>query len=250
MVDEAAWGLTAKVAIVTGAAGDIGRRTVELLSACGACIVAEDVKAEVSGLEQAGRIATLTGDLVDESTAQRAVALALQRFGRLDILVNVAGRHMVKSSLDVTVQDWDGILNINARGTFLHCREALRVMVPQAGGAIVNVGSISGVVGLGQQLAYAASKGAIAQITRVLAVEFGPAGIRVNAVAPGAVVTGILDGIVPEGRRLLAGLGEQHALRRVGRPEEIADVIVYLASPRSSFITGAIVMADGGYTAM
>ncbi len=244
-------GLAGKVAIVTGAAGDIGRRTVELLNAHGVKIIAEDIKPEVSGLDQQDQIVTLVGDLADEATAQKAVALALERFGKLDILVNNAGRHQSKSSLDVSVADWDSILNTNARGTFLHSREALRVMVKQGeGGAIVNVASISSVIGIAEQVAYTASKGAIAQITRALAVEFGPFGIRVNAVAPGVVVTGILDGVVPDGRNVLASTGDKHALKRVGDPEEIADVIAYLASPRSSFITGAIVMADGGYTAM
>jgi NAD(P)-dependent dehydrogenase (short-subunit alcohol dehydrogenase family) len=123
-------------------------------------------------------------------------------------------------------------------------------MVDRGAGAIVNVASISSVIGIANQVCYAASKGAIAQITKALAVEFGDRGIRVNAVAPGVVVTGILDGIVADGRARLAGMGAKHALGRVGKPEEIADVIAYLASPRASFITGAVVMADGGYTAI
>ncbi len=243
-------GLAGKVAVVTGAAGDIGRKTVALLAAHGVRVVAEDRKPAVSALSVDGRIATLVGDLADEETARRVVALAVERFGTLDILVNNAGRHLSKSALDTSAADWDSVMNTNARGTFLHAREALKVMVERGEGAIVNVASISSVVGIADQVCYAASKGAIAQITKALAVEFGTRGIRVNAVAPGVVVTGILDGIVPDGRAVLASKGDKHALGRVGQPEEIAEVIAFLASPRASFMTGALVMADGGYTAM
>lgn len=250
MTTDLSLGLQGKVALVTGAAGDIGRKTVESLSAQGALVVAEDRKPEVADLAEGGRIVTLVGDLADEATAVKAVALAVEQFGGLDILVNNAGRHLSRPALETTAADWDGVLNVNARGTFLHSREALCVMAPRGAGVIVNVASISGVVGIADQVCYAASKGAIIQMTKALAVEFGRRGIRVNVVAPGVVVTGILDDVVPNGRERLASRGDSHALGRVGTAEEIADVIAFLASPRSSFITGAVVMADGGYTAM
>ncbi|MEP9379093.1 SDR family oxidoreductase [Aquabacter sp. CN5-332] len=242
--------LQGKVALVTGAAGDIGRRTVELLSAQGAVVVAEDRKPDVAELAVEGRIITLVGDLADEATAARATALAMERFGQLDILVNNAGRHLSRSALETTAADWDAVLNVNARGTFFHSREALRVMAPRGEGAIVNVASISGVVGIADQVCYAASKGAIVQMTKALAVEFGRRGIRINAVAPGVVMTGFLDDQIPDGRARLARRADSHALGRIGTPEEIAGVIAFLASPAASFMTGAIVMADGGYTAM
>jgi NAD(P)-dependent dehydrogenase (short-subunit alcohol dehydrogenase family) len=193
---------------------------------------------------------TLAGDCAEEETASRAVALAAEHFGTVDILVNNAGRHLAKCIIDTSAAEWDAVLRTNVRGAFLHSREALRSMAERRSGVIVNVASISSVIGIADQAAYAASKGAVAQLTKALAVEFGTRGIRVNAVAPGAVVTGILDGLVPNGRELLASFGDKHALGRSGQPDEIAAVIAFLVSPRSSFITGAIIMADGGFTAM
>lgn len=242
-------GLTGKVAVVTGAARGIGRETVELLSAHGALVVAEDINPAVGELARDDRVATLVGDVSEEETARWVVALAIERFGALDILVNNAGRTMNKPALDTTVDDWDGIMTTNARGNFLHSREALRAMVGRGGGAIVSVASIVSVVGMRETAAYAASKGAIAQLTKVLAVEYGDRGVRVNAVAPGVVETDILEGIVKDSRAELASYGGAHPIGRVAQPGEIADTIAYLASPRASFITGAIVMADGGYTA-
>ena len=238
-----------RVALVTGAAGDIGRCTVERLLERGCRIVAADVKASIESLADHGRIACVRGDLRQEETAQRAVAAALTHFGTLDILVNNAGRHLQRATLDTSTTQWDEILETNARGTFLHCREALRVMTRRGSGSIVNVASISGVIGIAGQVAYAASKGAIIQITKALAIEFAATGIRVNAVAPGAVVTGFLENAVPDSRALLESFGPHHPIGRSARPEEIADVIVFLASPQASFMTGAVVMADGGYTA-
>lgn len=238
-----------KVALVTGAAGDIGRCTVERLRERGCRIVAEDVKASVESLSEPGRIECISGDVRQEDTAKRAVSAALAHFGSLDILINNAGRHLQRSILDTSTTQWDEILETNARGTFLHCREALKVMTQRGSGSIVNVASISGVIGIAGQVAYAASKGAIIQITKALAIEFGASGIRINAVAPGAVVTGFLEDAVPDSRALLESFGSHHPIGRSARPEEIAEVIAFLASSQASFMTGAVVMADGGYTA-
>lgn len=243
-------GLGGRVAIVTGAAGDIGRETVKLLVEQGAKVVAEDLRSSVRELESPGCVVAVEGDVADERVAARAVTAARDVFGGLDILVNNAGRTLKKSVLEMTVSEWDGMMQTNARGCFVQSRAALGAMVDGGGGAIVNVASIVSLVGMPGLAAYAASKGAIAQLTKVLAIDFGKKNIRVNAVAPGVVETGILDQIDPNGRQTLISAGPAHALGRVAQPAEVANVIAFLASSRSSFITGAIVLADGGYTAI
>ncbi|WP_113367556.1 SDR family oxidoreductase [Rhizobium mayense] len=238
-----------QVALVTGAARGIGRATALTLQSRGARVVATDVNDSVHELE-AENIVTLTGDIAEEETATRSVGMAIERFGALDILVNNAGRTMNRALIDMGVTDWDSIMYVNARGTFLHCREAVRAMLAGRGGVIVNVASIVAQVAMKDTSVYAASKGAIAQLTKVIAVEYGSQGIRANAVAPGVVETDILDGIVPDSRATLASYGSAHPIGRVGQPQDIAEVIAFLASPASAFMTGSLVMADGGFTAL
>jgi NAD(P)-dependent dehydrogenase (short-subunit alcohol dehydrogenase family) len=238
-----------RTALVTGAARGIGHATALLLRARGARVVATDISETVHALAGEGMV-TLTGDIAEEETARRSVELALTTFGRLDVLVNNAGRTMNCPLIDMSVENWDDIMSINARGTFLHSREAVRAMLAGEGGAIVNVASIVAAVAMKDTAVYAASKGAIAQLTKVIAVEYGTRGIRANAVAPGVIETDILEGIVPDSRAALASHGSAHPLGRVGQPRDIAEIIAFLASPASAFMTGALIMADGGYTAL
>ncbi|SKA31572.1 SDR family NAD(P)-dependent oxidoreductase [Consotaella salsifontis] len=240
--------LVGQTALVTGAARGIGRATALTLRARGAQILATDMSEAVHDLAADG-IATLTGNVADEQTAVRSVALAVERFGRLDILVNNAGRTMNKPLVDMSLADWDGVMSVNARGTFLHAREAIRAMLP-SGGVIVNMASIVARVAMKDTAVYAASKGAIAQLTKVIAVEYGDRGIRANAVLPGVIETDILEDIVPDSRATLASYGPAHPLGRVGQPQDIAEVVAFLASPASAFMTGALVTADGGFTAL
>lgn len=249
------WDLTGRVTVVTGAARGIGLETARLLRSRGAKVIASDISDSVNALASED-VATITGDIALEATAIRTVNLALERFGALDILVNNAGRTMNRPLVEMSVADWDAIMVTNARGNFLHSREAIKAMLTQrtagsrSGGVIVNVASIVSVVGMRDTAVYAASKGAIAQLTKVIAVEYGDRGIRANAVAPGVVETDILQGIVEDSRATLAGYGHAHPIGHVAQPGDIAEIIAFLASPASAFMTGTLVMADGGYTAL
>jgi NAD(P)-dependent dehydrogenase (short-subunit alcohol dehydrogenase family) len=237
------------VAIVTGAAGGLGREIVRLLHEDGASVVAEDVDPAVAELEDE-RVAVLEGDVAQADTARRAVALATERFGGLDVLVNNAARFLLKPISDTTDEEFDGLISSNVRGAFVHCREALPALL-DGGGAIVNITSISGLAGLPDQTAYCVTKGAIVQLTRQLAIQYAREGVRVNAVAPGAIDTPFVDrslGLERDPERL-AQIGERHPIGRVAAPAEIAEIVVFLASPRASYVTGAVLAADGGYTA-
>ncbi|MFE2376154.1 SDR family NAD(P)-dependent oxidoreductase [Streptomyces sp. NPDC059398] len=237
-------------ALVTGAARGVGKEAVALLHARGAHVVALDIRPELDSLAtEFPGVVTVTGDVTAEETATRAVASAVDAFGGLDILVNNAGRTLNKPVTHTTAEDWDRVMDVNARGAFFFAREAFRAMEERGGGAIVSTGSYASTVGLSEGAVYSASKGALAQLTKVLALEGGPVGIRANLVAAGVVETDFLDTFRPDSRAYLASFADAHPLGRVAQPREIAEVLCFLASPRSAFVTGAVLAADGGFTA-
>jgi NAD(P)-dependent dehydrogenase (short-subunit alcohol dehydrogenase family) len=237
-----------KVAIVTGAARGIGFHTVKILAANGAKVFAVDMNEKVLELAILENVVSHIANAAEENAVEAYVKQAQQQFGTVDILVNNAGITLNIPLIETQLKDWDKALNTNARGYFLNTRAVLPIMQKSKSGAIVNVSSIVGTVGMELTTAYAASKGAINQLTKVTAIESGKFGIRANAVAPGVVETDILEGIVENSKETLASYGGSHLLGRVSQPEEIAEVIVFLCSPKSSAITGAIIAADGGYT--
>jgi len=236
-----------KVAIVTGAASGIGRATVELLHARGARVIAEDINPAVEELARPGLV-PLVADIAANGSAERAVELAVEHFGALDILVNNAGRIIYKPLTETSREEWEGILATNVTGAFLHSREAMKAMMPRKSGAIVNIASYASYFAFPGIAAYTASKGALAQLTRTQALEAIPHGIRVNAIGVGDVVTNILNHFMDNGRDFLADHGKAAPIGRAAQPEEIAEVVAFLASDRASFIVGAVVMADGGMT--
>ena len=244
-------GLKGQVAIVTGASGGLGRATVQLFVESGASVVAEDIDVAVNELADE-RVAVVEGDVRRHSTAEQAVRCALDRFGGINVLVNNAAIILSKDIVATSEAEWDELMSVNVKGAFHHLRAVLPVMLEKSSGANLNVTSISGMVGLANQAAYCASKGALVQLTRQLAVEYAERGIRVNAVAPGAIDTRFLARHLdaqPDRVRAEAEVNKAHPMARYAQPREIAEVIGFLVSPAASFITGAILMADGGYTA-
>jgi NAD(P)-dependent dehydrogenase (short-subunit alcohol dehydrogenase family) len=243
--------LEGRVAIVTGAASGVGRATTVRLLERGAHVVAVDLAPSVHELAGVD-VAAVEGDVALAETAEAAVAAARERWQRLDVLVNNAAMILYKGILDTSEEEWDRLLAVNVRGAFLFSRAAIPAMLEGGGGAIVSTASISGLVGLPGQAAYAASKGAIVQLTKQLAVEYAPHGIRVNAVAPGAIDTPFLRSFVDAQENpgaVAAAIASHHPLGRMATAGEVADAIVFLASDDAAFVTGTIFPIDGGFTA-
>ncbi|GLZ81525.1 short chain dehydrogenase [Actinorhabdospora filicis] len=246
--------LTGKTSLVTGAAGGIGLATARLLARTGAFVVATDV--DERGLaalaaELGASVTTVTGDVSSPDDVRRMVGAAVTERGRLDIAVANAGIIPLSTVVETSPEDWDRVMAVDGRGMFLTCKYAIEIMLGHGGGAIVCVSSISGVAGQHGQAAYGPAKFVATGLTKHLAVEWAAHGIRVNAVAPGTIRTARVKelGDEPGGREYLATMAAAHPLGRLGEPEEVAEAIVFLASPAASFITGAVLPVDGGYLA-
>ena len=177
---------------------------------------------------------------------RRQSAWPSKNFGRLDLLVNNAGRILYKPVAEMTREDWNWQMETNVTGAFLHSREAAKAMMPNKSGAIVNIASYASYFAFPGIAAYTASKGALAQLTRTQALEAIEHGIRVNAIGVGDVVTNLLNHFMEDGRGFLAEHGTNAPIGRAAQPEEIAEIVAFLASDRASFIIGSVLMADGG----
>lgn len=244
--------MSGKRALVTGGASGIGRATAELLAAEGAAVAVADLdEAGARAVADAcgtGALA-LAVDVASAENCRRAVERTVEAFGGLDVLVNNAGIIRRADVVETTEDEWDRVMAVNVKSVFLMSRFAIPVMVAGGGGAIVNTGSGWGLKGGPNAAAYCASKGAVVNLTRAMAVDHGPQGIRVNCVCPGDTDTPMLRSEAEQlGQAEGAFLADAvtRPLRRIGQPEDVARAIVYLASDAASFVTGSVLVVDGG----
>jgi len=252
-----AFGLLGRSAVITGAANGIGRATAELFAVEGARLVAADVDAErlhelCDTLEARGvEVVAVDGDVSRPEDAKRMIRAAVERYGRLEVLVANAGIIPLLNIVDATPDDWDEVMAIDGRGMFLSCKYAIEEMIETGGGSIVCLSSISGLAGQKGQSTYGPAKFAATGLTKHLAVEWAERGIRINAVAPGTIRTERVRRLPeePGGVEYLQEIERRHPLGRLGEPDEVARAIAFLASDHASFITGAILPVDGGYLA-
>lgn len=247
--------MAGKVCIITGAASGIGCATAKLLAQHGASVVLSDknlsgVAVVVDEMRKAGQSAlAVEADVTNGRSVATLIERALKITGRIDVLVNNAGILIGGGAENTSEEDWDLVMNVNVKGVFLGCKHVLPVMRAQRAGSIINMSSVAAIKGTPSRAAYVASKGAVAALTRSLAIDHAQENIRINSVAPGSVKTPIFDRVIsehPDPTAYADELRRRQPMNRMGRPEEIAAGILFLASDASSFVTGSMLTLDGG----
>jgi len=247
--------LADKTAVVTGGASGIGRAIAEEYANHGANVVIGDIRrdprqggvptAELIN-EQDGEAMHVEADVTKYADVQALVDTAVDEYGSIDVMVNNAGILQQTRLHETPVEDWEELMRINVDGVYYGTKAALNHMTEQASGSIVNISSISGKIGRANAPAYCASKGAVTMMTRQNAIDYGPKGIRVNAVGPGGTLTAMVNEIMSEERQ--SYLEDATPLRRLAEPEEIANVATFLASDMASYVNGHVLIADGGFS--
>ena len=246
--------LTGKVAVVVGGTSGIGRAIAHGLAQAGADVIptarrAKQVEAAAREIEEFGRRSLrVTSDVSDRESLHRVLSEAIQAFGKVDILVNSAGRTKRAPTIEFSEDDWNSILDTNLTGTLRACQVFGKHMLERESGSIINIASLSTFVALREVAAYSASKAAVGSLTKSLAIEWSSRGVRVNAIAPGVFRTALNQKLLDEterGREFLL----RTPMRRFGNVEELAGAAVFLASDAASFVTGEILVVDGGFLA-
>ncbi|WP_235995168.1 SDR family NAD(P)-dependent oxidoreductase [Secundilactobacillus yichangensis] len=245
--------LVGKVALVTGGAAGIGLATVKRFLAEGATVVFTDIN-DQAGKEQEQKMGTdkavfMKQDVSKEADWIRVIDETVKRFGTIDILFNNAGIFKLINLPAITEEEWDRTMSINVKGAFLGMKHVIPLMAKNGGGSVINASSAAGLVGSAQTVLYGASKGAVRLMTKHAAIEYAPQQVRVNSVHPGLIATEMTDYAANAYQQSKADLGKIHPLGRLGKPEEIAATVAFLASDDASFITGVEIPVDGGLTA-
>ncbi len=250
--------LNNKVCIVTGAGSGIGKATAELFGRNGATVVVSDLNADaaratVRTIEAAGGKARATlADVCEEAATVALAEQTMKEFGRVDVLVNNAGISAAGRVHETPVELWDRVMRVNARGIFLVAKAVVPGMIARGKGVIINMSSIIATVGLPNRAAYAASKGAVLALTRSMQVDYGPLGIRVNALLPGTIFTPLLDAVLkvsfPSEAEAHAAIRGRQLTNTLGQPEDVAKAALFLASDDADFTFGTGLVVDGGIT--
>jgi NAD(P)-dependent dehydrogenase (short-subunit alcohol dehydrogenase family) len=250
-INSVQFGLQNKVTVITGGAQGIGEACARRFAREGTRVVLADVD-DARGQALASALGALYVhcDVGDSQQVNALVAKTMAAYGRIDVLVNNAGIFKAAAFLDVTEADFDAVIRVNLKGAFLVAQAVAREMVKTGSGSVINMSSVNAVMAIPSIASYNMSKGGINQLTRVMALALADHGIRVNAVAPGTIATELAAKAVLTSEEAKARVMSRTPMRRLGTPDEIADVVAYLASDASSYLTGEIITADGGRTAL
>ncbi len=247
--------LSGKVALFIGGGGGLGKVVSLGLARAGANVIPVSRNKErnadlVEEIMALGRKSFLTSvDITDRLDIKRLVDEVIEKFGKIDILINAAGKNYKKPALELTEKEWDDVLEVNAKGVFLVSQIVGEKMIAQGGGKIINFASLGSHLGITRSVAYCSSKGAVMQMTKVLAAEWAPYGINVNCISPGYFKTPLTEKVLSE-KETCEKIINRTPMRRLGIPEDLVGAVIFLASDASNFVTGTTIAVDGGFLSL